>query len=52
MTAKKYRIGWEQNGKWHYIFVEGKEEMIAEVADKSCISTKVSIKEVSNFKSK
>ena len=40
----KYRIGWEKNGKWHYITVHTKAEMIAEVADKTALSDKVSVR--------
>ena len=40
----KFRIGWCKNGKWHYITVDSKSEMIAEVADKTSISDKVSVK--------
>ena len=40
----KYRIGWERNGKWHYITVDTKAEMIAEVADKTTLSDKVSVR--------
>ena len=41
----KYRIGWEVSpGKWKYITVFSKEEMLAETAEKSRISDKVSVK--------
>ena len=40
----KYRIGWERNGKWHYITVSTHAEMLAEVADKTTLSDKVSVR--------
>lgn len=40
----KYRIGWERKGKWHYITVATKADMLAEVADKTTLSNKVSVR--------
>ena len=40
----QYRIGWERNGKWKYIIVDSDEDMLAEVADKTCLSDKVSVR--------
>ena len=40
----KYRIGWEKNGKWRYITVNSHPEMLEEVADKTILSDKVSIR--------
>lgn len=40
----KYKIGWEKDGKWHYITVKTKEAMIEEVADKTVLSKKVSVR--------
>lgn len=39
----KYRIGWRKDGKWHYIVVNTKQDMLAEVADKTLLSDKVSV---------
>lgn len=41
-----YRIGWEKNGKWYYINVESKADMLAEVDDKMSISDKVRVKRI------
>ena len=41
-----FKIGWEKDGKWHYIKVDTKAEMMAEVADKTIISDKVSVRVV------
>ena len=45
---EKYKIGWynERQKRWHYIIVNTREELIAEVADKTCLSDKVSIRKV------
>lgn len=42
----KYQIGWydEVERKWKYITVEGDEAFFGEVADKVCLSDKVSIR--------
>lgn len=40
----KYKIGWEKNGTWKYIIVNSHEEMLEEVADKTIISNKVSVR--------
>ncbi len=45
-----YRIGWEKDGRWRYITVGSKEEMIAEVADKTTLSDKVSIRAIKRLK--
>ena len=39
-----YKVGWYKNGKWEYIKVTNKPDMLAEVADKILISDKVTIK--------
>lgn len=39
---KKYRIGWESHGKWRYITVDTHQEALDELADKTCLSDKVS----------
>lgn len=41
---KAYRIGWEWKGKWKYITVYSHEEMLEEVADKTLLSNKVSVR--------
>ena len=46
---KWYRIGWKRgNGKWYYITVSTQAEMLAEVADKTTISDKVSVRVVTD----
>lgn len=44
----RYRIGWycEREKKWKYITVASMEEMLAEVADKACLSDKVSVRAI------
>jgi len=43
----KYKVGWKtKDGTWRYITVDNKAEMMDEVADKTIISDKVSIKKV------
>lgn len=44
MDDTRYRIGWADHGKWRYITVSTKADMIAEVADKTILSDKVSVK--------
>ena len=46
----KYRVGWCRDGKWHYITVNSKADMIAEVADKTVLSKKVSIRVIEAVK--
>ena len=43
-----YKIGWysEMEKRWKYITVGSMEEMLAEVADKACLSDKVSIRAI------
>lgn len=40
----KYKIGWCNHGKWKYIVVNTHAEMLAEVADKTALSDKISIR--------
>lgn len=44
----KYKIGWysEREKKWKYITVGSMDKMLAEVADKACLSDKVSIRAI------
>lgn len=43
----KYKVGWKiKDGSWRYVMVNNKADMIEEVADKTIISDKVSIKKV------
>lgn len=46
LFIEQYRIGWEKNGKWKYILVYTEEDMLAEVADKMCMSDKVSVRRI------
>lgn len=39
-----YRIGWYKDGKWHFLLVETKAEMLEEVADKTTMSDSVRVK--------
>lgn len=50
----KYRIGWfdDRQNKWRYITVDGDEAMFGEVADKVCLSDKVSIRVVKEGRKK
>ena len=48
MGVIRYRIGWKDGNKWHYIVVENKADMLAEVADKTILSDKVSVKKMIN----
>lgn len=52
MVTKKYKIGWcdPHTGKWKYILVFSKEDALAELADKLCLSDKISCKVTSQFK--
>ncbi len=47
----KYRVGWysTRTGKWKYITCSTKEDMIAEVADKTTLSDKVSVRVMRSF---
>ncbi len=50
MTIVQYKIGWQSyNGKWKYITVNSKTEMLAEVADKSILSDKISIRRIESI---
>lgn len=43
----KYKVGWKtKDGTWKYIIANDKVEMMEEVADKTIISDKVSIKKI------
>ena len=43
----KYKVGWKtKDGSWRYVMINNKADMIEEVADKTIISDKVSIKKV------
>ena len=46
----KYRIGWESHGKWKYVTVNTREEALAELADKICMSDKVSYRAIPDKK--
>lgn len=51
MFIEQYRIGWQSSeGKWKYITVNTKAEMLAEVADKSMISDKVSVRRIKSVR--
>ena len=39
-----FKIGWYKGGKWKYIKVTDKTDMLAEVDDKMTISDKVTVK--------
>ena len=46
----KYKIGWFSHGKWKYIIVNTYEEALAELADKTCLSDKVSYRAIQDKK--
>ena len=51
IVEKKYKIGWKDlGGMRHYITVDTKSEMLAEVADKTCFSDHVSVEIIPAFK--
>ena len=46
----KYRIGWESSTGWKYITVKSHEEALEELADKICLSDKVSYRAIPDKK--
>jgi hypothetical protein len=50
MASEKYKIGWKtKSGAWRYLVVNDKGEALAEVADKMCLSDRVSVKRIGRF---
>ena len=41
-----WKIGWKKGSAWKYVTVFTKGEMLAEVADKTTLSDKVSVKKI------
>ena len=50
IATKSWRIGWFKDNKWHYLMTNSRAEMIDEVADKTIISDRVSVRAISGFR--
>ncbi len=45
IQKEQYKIGWrDRDGRWKYLTVGDKSDMLAEVADKSTISDRVTVR--------
>lgn len=46
----RFRIGWKRDGKWRYITVNSRPEMLEEVADKTLLGDCVTVKQISDIR--